>query len=44
MIFILSLYDHNVVIHMKVCQGTLSNRGVIAILLLEFNNLLNPQP
>ena len=26
-----SIYDHGVVIHMTVCQDSLSNRGLIAI-------------
>ena len=31
-----SIYDHGVVIHMKVCQDILSNRGVITLWLLKF--------
>ena len=31
-----SIYDHDVVMHMKFCQGILSNIGVIAHLLLKF--------
>ena len=27
--FILSIYDHNMVMHMKFCQDFLGNRGVI---------------
>ena len=33
---ILSIYGHGVVIHMKVCQDILSNRGVITLWLLKF--------
>ena len=28
---ILSIYDHNVILHMDFCQDVLSNRGVIVL-------------
>ena len=40
----LRIYDHGVVMHLKVCQTTLPNRGVIVLLLLKLNNLFRPQP